>query len=82
MMRSRLDLGALFVLGVLCSCRATTEIKCAAGFGQEERVIKSEWINDGYCDCPLDGQDEPETEACSGSAVGWAGVNSFSLEER
>jgi hypothetical protein len=54
-------------------------IKCASGWGQEERVISSKWINDGYCDCPLDGQDEPGTDACSGSAVGgWAGVKSIS----
>jgi len=32
-------------------------------------------IDDGYCDCPLDGSDEPGTGACSGSVDGmWAGV--------
>lgn len=58
---------------------ADENIKCASGWGQEEQVIPSEWINDGYCDCPLDGLDEPGTEACSGSVVGgWAGVKSSS----
>ncbi|KAL7508724.1 hypothetical protein ACHAXN_005826 [Cyclotella atomus] len=33
-------------------------------------------INDGYCDCPLDGADETTTGACSGSNL-WAGVGSF-----
>lgn len=58
---------------------AAEDIKCASGWGQEERVIPSEWINDGYCDCPLNGLDEQGTEACSGSVVGgWAGVESSS----
>jgi hypothetical protein len=58
---------------------AADDIKCDSGWGQEERVIPSEWINDGYCDCPLDGLDEQGTEACSGSVVGgWAGVKSSS----
>lgn len=32
------------------------------------------YFNDGYCDCPYDGWDEPNTAACSGSMVGgWSG---------
>ena len=30
-------------------------------------------INDGYCDCPETGEDEPDTDACSGSTQ-WPGV--------
>jgi protein kinase C substrate 80K-H len=37
-------------------------------------TIPPEKINDGYCDCPLDGADEKETGACSGSGM-WAGVD-------
>jgi len=37
-------------------------------------MVPGEWINDGYCDCPLDGIDEPDTDACSGSA-NWAGID-------
>ena len=53
------------------------EVKCSIGWGSSseiERSIPSDWINDGYCDCPLDGIDEPDTGACSGSA-NWAGVD-------
>lgn len=36
-------------------------------------VIPADRINDGYCDCPLTGADEPDTAACAGSST-WAGV--------
>ncbi|KAL3926756.1 MAG: hypothetical protein SGBAC_013345 [Bacillariaceae sp.] len=36
-------------------------------------VIPDSWINDGYCDCPFDGKDEPNTAACSGSTA-WPGL--------
>ena len=53
-------------------------LRCALGWGnrqQNERVVPAEWINDGYCDCPLDGKDEPQTEACSGATIGgWPGI--------
>ena len=41
-----------------------------------KRLIPPSQINDGYCDCPLDGGvDELETGACSGATDnGWAGV--------
>ncbi|KAL7581221.1 hypothetical protein ACA910_006003 [Epithemia clementina (nom. ined.)] len=37
------------------------------------KVIPADKINDGYCDCPQTGADEPETAACSGSYA-WGGV--------
>lgn len=50
-------------------------LECATGYGQKVRVIPDDWINDGFCDCPLDALDEPETEACSGAPVGgWPGI--------
>lgn len=50
-------------------------LECPTGFGNVVRFIPDAWINDGYCDCPLDAADEKETNACSGSIIGgWAGV--------
>ena len=79
--RSLLGLAVNLSLGIFCRCSASEGeaqiIRCSAGWGSQEveRVIPPEWINDGYCDCPLDGLDEPETEACSGSAIGgWSGI--------
>jgi hypothetical protein len=40
---------------------------------QKLLTIPPSKINDGYCDCPLDGADETTTGACSGSNL-WAGV--------
>ena len=56
-----------------------SELKCARGWGSTtadwKYPIPKDWINDGYCDCPLEGIDEPDTGACSGSVDGgWAGV--------
>jgi len=36
--------------------------------------IPESWMNDGYCDCPYDGNDEPNTNACSGSQS-WPGID-------
>lgn len=52
---------------------SSESLSCATGWNGEIREIPSEWINDGYCDCPFDGKDEPETEACSGSSE-WPGL--------
>eukprot|EP00339_Tiarina_fusa_P008974 CAMPEP_0117085172 /NCGR_PEP_ID=MMETSP0472-20121206/59904_1 /TAXON_ID=693140 ORGANISM="Tiarina fusus, Strain LIS" /NCGR_SAMPLE_ID=MMETSP0472 /ASSEMBLY_ACC=CAM_ASM_000603 /LENGTH=802 /DNA_ID=CAMNT_0004814379 /DNA_START=185 /DNA_END=2594 /DNA_ORIENTATION=- len=50
------------------------QLVCATGWGSGgDQVILPEQINDGYCDCPLDGADEPDTQACSGSAT-WPGI--------
>ena len=69
--------GLLLNLLVVAVVAKDNGIQCATGWGNDNklRVIPSEWMNDGYCDCPLDGLDEPNTNACSGSAVGgWPGV--------
>jgi hypothetical protein len=56
------------------------DLSCASGWNNEVRVIPADWINDGYCDCPLDGKDEPDTEACSGSNS-WPGLSTDTIEE-
>ena len=53
-------------------------LKCSGGWdslSSAEKMVEipKSWINDGYCDCPYDGLDEPQTEACSGSSS-WPGV--------
>jgi hypothetical protein len=50
-------------------------LKCATGWKTttDLKEIPASWINDGYCDCPFDGIDEPNTDACSGSQS-WPGV--------
>lgn len=51
-------------------------IQCASGWTKSLQTIPPHKINDGYCDCPLDGADERETGACSGSVDGmWAGLS-------
>ena len=60
--------------------RAT--LTCAGGWDSSSSAgkmveIPKSWINDGYCDCPYDGLDEPDTEACSGSSS-WPGIISHS----
>jgi len=53
-------------------------LECATGIGgSTTQEIPDEWINDGYCDCPVDGVDEPGTNACSGSS-NWPGVKKAS----
>jgi hypothetical protein len=52
-----------------------TELRCVVGWGSNEvRVIQPDKINDGYCDCPLDGADETNTDACSGIDA-WPGAS-------
>ena len=46
-------------------------VRCPVGFGREEdankeRALPLSQIDDGYCDCPTTGEDEPNTDACSG----------------
>jgi protein kinase C substrate 80K-H len=61
----------------------TDTVICESGFLPGRHVvIPADRINDGYCDCPLDGSDEPHTEACSGSLVGgWAGIASTGRQD-
>mmetsp|Transcript_21426 Transcript_21426/g.35461 ORF Transcript_21426/g.35461 Transcript_21426/m.35461 type:complete len:810 (-) Transcript_21426:48-2477(-) len=53
-------------------------LECRRGYSDgndDVRVIPDSWINDGFCDCPLDALDEPNTDACAGAPVGgWAGL--------
>ncbi|CAJ1965675.1 unnamed protein product [Cylindrotheca closterium] len=63
----------LLCLGLVFSVSSASELKCATGLDGKEAVIPESWINDGYCDCPFDGKDEPNTEACSGS-TSWPGL--------
>ena len=55
----------------------STTVTCRTGWTEDSTTssIPKEWINDGYCDCPFDGKDEPDTNACSGS-LSWPGVAS------
>lgn len=69
-----------FCLLLLYSCQVVVgqeQVTClGGGFGSNKKkqvTIPPQRINDGYCDCPLDGLDEPNTEACSGSS-GWTGI--------
>jgi len=44
-------------------------------------MVPENQMNDDYCDCPLDGADEPNTNACSGSMVGaFTGIPAVSHE--
>jgi hypothetical protein len=59
------------------SSSPTSPLRCLSGWTRSTtlQTIPPDKINDGYCDCPLDGLDEVETGACSGSMDGmWAGI--------
>jgi hypothetical protein len=74
----------LILLLVVASVTYTVALKCASGWASSSGVIQDipdDWVNDGYCDCPLDGSDEPDTDACSGSQS-WPGVAVVTSEER
>jgi hypothetical protein len=63
------------------SAEEEESIKCASGWTSAIQIITSDKINDGYCDCPLDGLDEIKTGACSGSMDGmWAGIAAPSID--
>jgi hypothetical protein len=69
----------LLILLLLQDCvdgqQQQASLKCATGWKTttDLKEIPALWINDGYCDCPFDGIDEPNTDACSGSQY-WPGV--------
>ena len=45
----------------------------------QQILIPEKWMNDGYCDCPFgDGNDEPKTNACSGSQS-WPGIHTTTI---
>ena len=51
------------------------DLECEIGWGSGTHKIPESKVNDGYCDCPVDGADEPNTDACAGAAAGgWPGV--------
>ena len=61
------------VTGAIASCNGQVECPGDWKGGGRSRVIPAEQINDGYCDCPITGADEPDTSACAGSFT-WSGV--------
>ena len=72
-----------FIVALLlgASSLAKGELECAIGWGSGTHEVPDARINDGYCDCPLDGADEPNTDACSGSMVGaWSGIPAVAME--
>lgn len=69
----------LLLLSIVAGTIPKTSLAISCKVSKDSAVseIPAEWINDNYCDCPLDGLDEPHTSACSGSVVGgWAGITS------
>jgi len=52
-------------------------IRCPIGFGRDDsttiRIVPPHQIDDGYCDCPTTGEDEPNTNACAGIEY-WPGL--------
>ena len=67
---------SLIIVAATVSADDQPPIRCAAFANRSvPRSLPASAINDGYCDCPHDGQDEPDTGACAGSVDGgWAGV--------
>lgn len=65
----------LVALALQAAAVSTTSaaITCQTGWNNQIQEIPQDWINDGYCDCPFDAVDEPNTDACSGS-TGWPGI--------
>lgn len=70
------------VSSLLRACSSSGAVECEAGWrrgggddddGATTITIPEALVNDGYCDCPRDGLDEPATGACAGSNR-WAGV--------
>lgn len=80
MKRLRLVATAVSIIAVA----SAADLECAIGWGKGgTHMVSQEQINDGYCDCPLDGADEPNTNACSGSTMGaFTGIPAVSLESK
>ena len=70
-----LSLTTLSLSTQVASAQDQQPLRCVQGWGSEQvKVIPTHWINDGYCDCPFDGADETNTDACS-SIDSWPGSN-------
>jgi len=85
MKRLRLALMPVVVItAVTLPSLVSADLECEIGWGKlGTQKIPEEKINDGYCDCPLDGADEPHTHACSGSTVGaFTGIAAVSTESK
>jgi protein kinase C substrate 80K-H len=54
--------------------RHVVGFECSSGFLDQTVEITSQAMNDNYCDCPLTGEDETLTNACSGSNL-WTGIH-------
>ncbi len=50
---------------------AAQSLSCDGG----ARRIPLQWVNDGYCDCPRSGADEPLTGACASASATAAGAH-------
>ena len=74
----------LLLMPSCCSAAAaaagdpTAVVRCRTAWGgirgDDEQLVPPERVDDGYCDCPETGDDEPGTGACAG-AGDWAGVD-------
>jgi hypothetical protein len=53
-------------LSTQVSAQDQQPLRCVQGWGSDQVKVPPHWINDGYCDCPFDGADESNTDACSG----------------
>lgn len=66
---------ALFAVAISSDPATAVPIRCRSGWTPALQAVPPSRIDDGYCDCPLDGLDEPSTGACSGAMDGmWAGI--------
>ena len=78
----KVDVGGWQIVVVLLALATNVDsvhgqVECPDSYWHHSgsKVIPVENINDGYCDCPLTGADEPNTPACSGS-LNWNGFQS------
>ncbi|KAL9184139.1 hypothetical protein ACHAXT_002225, partial [Thalassiosira profunda] len=68
-------LSILAVHHVIPTSASSAPLQCQSGWTNSLQTLRPSQINDGYCDCPLDGVDEPHTGACAGAMDGmWAGI--------
>jgi len=71
----------ILALAASSSSSANNVIQCRSGWTNLLQTLHPAQINDGYCDCPYDNADEPNTSACSGGMDGmWAGLPMLSTD--